>query len=422
MLSKLQRFIESYDLLQSGDCVICAVSGGADSVALLYAMYLLKDKLRLQVKAAHFNHHLRGDESDADENFVRTLCQRLNIPLFVGGGHVTPGKKGIEAAARDARYSFLNTLEGKLATAHTANDNAETVLMHMLRGSGLKGLGGIPPISGRLIRPMLSITRQEVLEFLECHELCHVCDSSNESDAFLRNRLRHHVIPLLQRENPRLAENMSNMALRLRQDEQMLAQLAAYDVLPDVPTLRAMPAAVRGRVLANFLQQCGICEPEAEHIRQVERIVYSGNPSACVTLQQGVTVERVYDTLRKRQPLESLETVTLDCPGTMDLAQIGLRLTCVPATALRNEKDCFTVIPKGTVVLRSRQPGDTMRTTGGTKELKKLFIDRKIPAGSRSVIPVIADEGGVLGVYGIGVNIDRLAFDDTAVQICFEKI
>ena len=167
MLNKLLGTIRKYDMIAPGDEIVCAVSGGADSVALTFAMYLLKDKLDIRLSAAHFNHHLRGEESDRDEKFVKEFCDRYDIPLYLGGGEVKPGKKGLEAAARDARYAFLRSLPGKIATAHTADDNAETVLMHLVRGTGLKGLGGIAPVRGRIIRPMLEITRRQVLEFLE---------------------------------------------------------------------------------------------------------------------------------------------------------------------------------------------------------------------------------------------------------------
>ena len=228
MRNKLLRMIRQYDMIMPGDTVVCAVSGGADSVALLFAMYLLKDKLDIRLEAAHFNHHLRGEESDGDEAFVREFCGRYDIPLHVGSAEVRPGKKGLEAAARDARYAFLRSLNGKIATAHTADDNAETVIMRMIRGTGLKGLGAIAPVSGNVIRPMLLVNRQEVEEFLLAWGLPHREDSSNASDAFLRNRIRHTVMPLLKSENPRLAENLSLMALRLREDEDFLVRAVRF--------------------------------------------------------------------------------------------------------------------------------------------------------------------------------------------------
>ena len=167
MLNELSRFLRQFQMVQPGDTVICALSGGADSVALTFGMYLLKEELGIRLEAAHFNHGLRGAESDGEEAFVREFCEGYKIPLHVGREAVVPGKKGLEAAAREARYRYFSTLDGKIATAHTADDNAETVLMHLTRGTGLKGLGGIAPVSGNLIRPMLSVTRKQVLEFAE---------------------------------------------------------------------------------------------------------------------------------------------------------------------------------------------------------------------------------------------------------------
>lgn len=420
MLNKLTEFIRRYDMLQPGDRVVCAVSGGADSVALLFAFYLLAEKLGVQVSAAHFNHHLRGAESDRDEDFVRELCSRFDIPLHLGGGEIIPGKKGLEAAAREARYAFLKTLPGKLATAHTADDNAETVLMHLVRGTGLKGLGGIMPVNGNLIRPMLGITRQEVEDFLAEYHLTYVTDSSNAGDAFLRNRLRHQVMPLLKQENPRLAENVSQMAMRLRADEQALAALSK-DVT-DVEALRKLQPALRARALAAFLESCGVKEPEAEHIALAEKLVFSDKPSARAYFPGGVVICRNYDRLEKLEEAQALSQIVLRCPGEVTLPSLGLRVTCREATALCSEKDRFTVAPRGQMVLRSRLPGDAMRRSGGTKQLKKLFIDHKIPSAARKTLPVIADDAGVLGVFGFGANIDRLAETLPAVEIIFTSL
>lgn len=421
MLNKLQAFITRYDLLKPGDRVCCAISGGADSVALLFALYLLQEKLQITVTAAHFNHRLRGDESDRDEAFVRSLCDRFDIPLAVGSEKVTAGKKGLEAAAREARYAFLNTQEGKIATAHTANDNAETVLMHMVRGTGLKGLGGIAPVSDRLIRPMLDITRSNVLAFLEEYNLSFVDDSSNATDSFLRNRMRHHIFPLLEQENPRLAEKMSAMALRLRLDEQYLSEQASIP-MPDVATLRTMAPSLRSRVLSRFLEENGVLEPEAEHIALTEKLIFSDKPSARAYLRDGIVVARQYDTLQCIRETLPLEETELTCPGNVEFPSVGLRILCRSATELRDQADCFTVVPVGKMIIRPRHTGDRIRLFGGSKELKKLFIDKKIPAAHRLQIPVIADELGVLGVYHFGVNRDRLAFDNNAVCIRIEPI
>ncbi len=421
MLNKLERFLHRYDMVQPGDTVVCAVSGGADSVALLFALYLLRDKLKIRVEAAHFNHRLRGAESDRDEAFVRDFCKGYGIALHVGSGTVVSGKKGLEAAAREARYGFLRSLSGKIATAHTADDNAETVLLHMVRGTGLKGLGGIAPVNGCLIRPMLEITRQEVLAFLQAYHLSHVSDSSNDTDRFLRNRLRHQVMPVLRQENPGIAENLSAMALRLRQDEWVLAQLAA-DIPVKASVLQQQPASIRSRVIGSFLQKGGVPEPEAAHIALVDKLIFSSNPSARADLPGGIVVERNYDTLIFSTPKEGFSAVELPCPGELELPELGLRVTASPATEYVESPHAFTAVLRGEVQLRPRIAGDRIRLSGGTRDLKKLYIDRKIPASVRNRIPVVADAEGIVGIYGIGGNKERLSGDAGAMLIRFEII
>jgi len=414
MLDKLLSTIRRYDMIRSGDTVICAVSGGADSMALLFALYLLRDKLEIQLKAAHFNHNLRGAESDGDEAFVREFCQRYDVELFVGTAQVTAGEKGLEAAARDARYGFFQSLSGKIATAHTADDNAETVLMHLVRGTGLKGLGAIAPVRGNIIRPLLDVTRQEVLAFLAEYHIQYRQDSSNDADDFLRNRLRHHVVPLLKEENPRLAENLSTMAQRLRQDENTLSDLAESTM--NVETLRAMPPAIRSRSLEGILKDAGVREPEASHIRLLESVVFSENPSAMARFSGGVILRRQYSTLVTERADSQPESVTMFCPGEAVFG--GYHVSCTPA---KPDEKGLVIHTNGPITLRSRQSGDRIRLSGGTKSLKKLFIDRKIPASHRNQIPVLTDQRGVLAVWGIGADIDKKDADLPAWRICLEE-
>lgn len=420
MLNKLLSFVRQYDMLQPHDRVICAVSGGADSVALLFAMYLLREKLQINLQAAHFNHRLRGAESDRDEAFVRDFCDGYGIPLHTASERILPGHKGLEAAAREARYRFFDTLDGKIATAHTADDNAETVLMRMVRGTGLKGLGAIAPVNGKIIRPMLSVTRDEVVAFLEEYHLPYVEDSTNTGDDFLRNRLRHHIMPLLKQENPRFAENTSAMALRLRMDEAALTEEVCMDSL-SVQMLLALSPARRNRAICAFLEKSGVKEPEAAHIAAVEKLLHSRNPSARADLPGGVSVGRNYDTICRLTEIDPLVASTLQCPGMLELPRLRGRILCRPADAPSSQKDCFAVLPQGQLRVRTRQAGDTLRLSGGTKSLKKIFIDKKIPASLRSIVPVIADDVGVLGVWGIGPNLDRLSDGCSGVLICFQR-
>lgn len=403
MLNKLRAFLKEQALLSPGDSVIAAVSGGADSVAMLFALYLLRDELGITLEAAHFNHHLRGAESDRDEAFVTDFCGRYDIPLHLGSGRIVPGKKGLEAAARDARYAFLRRLPGKVATAHTADDNAETVLMRLIRGTGLKGLGAIAPVSGNVIRPMLTVTRDDVEAFLEEYALPHVEDSSNAEDDFLRNRIRHGILPLMRAENPRIGENLSAMALLLRQDEACLQAMIPEEQVPDVSRLKAMEPALRRRALERFLRAQGVREPEQIHILQAEQLLYHWSPSAAMQFPGGVTIGRQYDRLVRLECAPELPETRLSVPGETCIG--GKRFVSEYATDLEERPGSVLVCPVGALTVRSRRSGDTMRLPGGTRSLKKMYIDRKIPASQRAAVPVLADDRGVLAVFGIGTDI-----------------
>ena len=397
MLNKMLSAIRRYEMVKPGDTVICAVSGGADSMALLWGMWLLKEKLGITLEAAHFNHNLRGEESHRDAEFVQKFCDFHDIKLHLGEGTVVPGPKGLEAAARDARYAFLRSLSGTVATAHTADDNAETVLMHLIRGTGLRGLGGVTPKSHGLIRPMLDVTRLQVEAFLAENYIRHVEDSTNLGDEFLRNRLRHHVMPLLKAENPSIAAGLSAAAQRIREDAALLDQLASELNPTDVDALRNAPGPLRRRAMEGLLRENGFPEPSAEHIRQAEAVVFSDKPSARAAFG-GVTLIRCYDRLEVRREQIVLDTRILPVEGITPLPEIGLAVK----TSLAEGPGEWVVCPRGKMVVRCRRSGDALTTKGGTKSLKKRFIDRKIPQWERTAVPVIADEQGVLAVYGFG--------------------
>lgn len=411
MLNKLLKGLKGK--LSTGDTVICAVSGGADSMALLWGMYLLREQLGITLKAAHFNHGLRGTESDADAEFVSQFCDSYHIPLYQEKGQVTAGKKGLEAAAREARYGFFATLEGKILTAHTADDNAETILMHLVRGTGLKGLGGISPVRGNVIRPMLDITRREVEAFLEEYSISHVEDSTNTEDDFLRNRIRHHVMPLLLQENPKLSRDLTAMAQTLRQDEEYLCEATPDTVY--VPELRNLKPALQSRAIGRFLERIGVREPSRANINSVVSLLYAESPSARVSLPDGVVVERNYDQIRATTGTEAPEPVFLNCPGSVQFG--NMMIHCKPGKMDRPQFDRFVVAPVGQMWVRCRQAGDAMRLMGGTKSLKKLLADKKVPAAERCLVPVIVDDQGVLGVGGIGANLERVAEQGFEIHI-----
>jgi tRNA(Ile)-lysidine synthase len=252
---------------------------------------------------------------------------------------------------------------------------------------------------------MLGITRLQVLAFLEEYSVSYRNDSSNDTDLFLRNRLRHHVLPLLREENPRLCENLSSMALRLRQDEEALQAYSKAEYPLSVSELLQKPAAVRIRILERFLKNAGVTEPEAEHLRLAEALVFSEKPSSRIVFPGNVLVYRQYDLLLYGALPQLPEAVRLTCPGTAYFGSYCI--TCEPAVNCENSSDVFTLSVDGELWVRSRLPGDAIKTPGGTKSLKKLLIDRKIPAIQRDLIPVLSDNNGVAAVLGFGSDLNH---------------
>ena len=238
-MKQVTEFADKYGMLPSGGAVICAISGGADSVCLLHILKEIAPTRSFELYAVHFNHCLRGAESDRDEHFVRELCRKLNVELFCCSGDVKGYAEnnglGIEEAARILRYRFFEETAGRIpgsrvATAHNADDNAETVLMNLARGAGLKGLCGIPPVRDIYIRPLLCMSREEINAYLEKHCLEHVEDSTNAENIYTRNRLRHEVIPVLKGMNPAFAGSVMETSDLLRADEGLLETLSQKSV------------------------------------------------------------------------------------------------------------------------------------------------------------------------------------------------
>jgi len=262
MLKRIRKTIADCSLLERGDHLLVAVSGGPDSVALLRAMVALSPEYELRLTAAHLNHGLRGAEAHAEEVFVRSLCAGMGIPCLCKAVDIRALRKGrgmsLEEIGREQRYRFLDETAktcgaSKIATGHHRDDQAETVLINLLRGSGLEGLKGIPPVrDGRIIRPLLHVGRKEILEFLNHQGLTYMTDSSNSSPLFLRNRIRHELIPeLALRYNPAVVEALSHTADIIRREDDYLQAvvrqiLGQWEIVPGAPEIRISLTALLG--------------------------------------------------------------------------------------------------------------------------------------------------------------------------------
>jgi len=405
------------DLLPKDGLLLAAVSGGRDSMYLLHRLLeLFPDR----VACAHFDHRLRGEESDRDREFVGNHCAALGIPCRLGSGDVAAfaakNGLGIEEAAREMRYAFLQSAAEELGakcilTAHTAEDNAETILLNLARGTGLRGLCGIPPVRGNILRPMLEITRREIDLYIREKSIPYVEDSTNAEDIYARNRLRRSALPALESVNGAYAENIARAARFLREDEAFLSGLAE-DYLRATPTptvsgLLALPAPVRARVLRRFLGG----ELSAVHLEAVEALL-RGKPVGEVSLP-GHILRRERDTLLPDPEASSAFSEFVLAPGEQFSLPNGTwHFKCeFTENNGKNRCDIHNLFFNyesicGKITVRPRREGDIFHPAGRgcAKTLKKLFSEAKIPVLQRAQIPVICDGQGVIGVFGFGVD------------------
>ena len=287
MESLVLKAIERYSLLEKSHNVTVALSGGADSVSLLNVLVSLKDKLNINVSAAHLNHMIRGEEAIRDEEFARICCEKLGVPFFCERIDVPKYAKehrlSLEAAAREVRYSFLRRVNtGVVATAHTASDSLETIIFNLARGSSLKGLCGIPAKRDIFIRPLILSTRADVEQYCAENRLEYVTDSTNLSDDYTRNRIRHSVIPVLKEINPAVEKAVSRTVEGLLEDERFLSSLAdkflsenVNDGLLDVSLLP--DPAVAKRAIKKFTETAvGGITLDNRHILEIYGICKDG--------------------------------------------------------------------------------------------------------------------------------------------------
>ncbi len=426
-----------YDLIDRGAVVLCALSGGADSMYLLCRLLEGAERGGYSVRAAHFGHGLRPT-AGRDEAFVRDWCERRGVPLTVGGGDVaTEAKrqgKGLEETGRELRYAFLRRTAAEtgctlIATGHHAVDNAETVLMNLIRGCGLKGLTGIPERRGELIRPMLGVDRGEIERYLEEAGVPHVEDESNADLSYTRNRVRIQVLPLLEELNPQAVRHIAQTAETLREDEKTLSQAANLllymngggDDRVKASALAGAPRPVALRAIGRMLERAGL--GDGRTYREGALTLAAGNdPSARLDVPGGV-VRREYEQLvfekgRHPEPL-----------GEVPLAQGETfwgdwRIVCAPAVCPEEPgtPERFYVRP-GEYTVRPRRGGDGLRPPNRPyKSLQDWMTDLRIPAGERDMVPVLALEGRAAAAGGIGVDGDVLARPgEPALEIAIEK-
>lgn len=462
MEQKVLRTITKRQMIQKGDGVVLGVSGGADSVCLLLLLYRLREAYELRIWVVHVEHGIRGEESLRDAAFVKSLCGRLEVPFYLEQVDVpsfaAEHRLGLEEAARICRYRVLQEqaklleqrtgVPVKIALGHNANDNAETILFHMIRGSGIRGLRGIPVERDRIIRPMLDVTRKEIEEYLGelGEDFC--TDSTNLLDEYQRNTLRHQVLPVLEKMNNRAVEHISQSAAYLEEAEGYIrgeVERISLSVTEEKGLNRRRLSEcdpfLQKEVLCAWIRQYvpGAKDITAEHIRSLQRLL-TGKVGKQVCLP-GVTVTADYEHLAVQPPSSSpavrsdgkvlgrIETEGL-CAGEGGELCVRGRRVCYtlesrekiqifPAKNYTKWLDCANI--KGSLVFRTRQTGDflVVNSQGGSKKLKDYFIDEKIPRRERDEVLLLCHGHHVLWVVGHRISEDVKVTDksDKALKV-----
>jgi tRNA(Ile)-lysidine synthase len=426
-------------MIESGDVVIVAVSGGLDSVCLLDILSQLTPELGIELVVAHFDHGLRPAEDEVETCFVRDLAARMKLPFEAEKGFLLAGTgaASLEEKARDARYTFLQAVRRKhraqkIAVGHNLDDQAETVLMRLLRGSSPTGLAGIPPHRNRIvIRPLLETRRIEIAAYAEAKALKYVTDSSNLQATYLRNRIRLELIPALRMYQPRLIEHLGRLASVLRSENEYLeASAEAWiereanrnpegDTAVAISSFLGCPEPIRRRVTRRLLIQVKKTHRRIghSHIESVDTLARGDKPQAALALPDGIRVKRIYDRLvftRRPQERPGPFQVSLEGPGEFSLEAAG-RSVVVEEIRGDSRLDFSNRTWAGfldadkvrfPLILRNPRPGDRFVPLGmaGHRKLKDFFIDLKVPSEERANTPILVWQGTAVCICGYRVD------------------
>ena len=432
---RLQRRIQDLDLLPPDSRILIGVSGGADSMALLHILAGLRTTYKWHLEVAHLHHGLRGKAADADARFVADQCDERKIPCHIGHARIRlqarSSNQSVEMLAREARHRFFRRLvrQGKfdrVALAHTQDDQAETVLLRLLRGAGLQGLGGMSPdtqLSGlHVVRPLLTTSKAELMEWLRSNDLSWREDESNLSPEFQRNRVRTQILPLLKREfNPEIVAALNRTAAGLRLDAELVLDVAKSDLKSvvsaaavDLNRWEKLSVARRRRVLLHWLQQHGV-EPDFDMLIKVEALCAKHSGTVRMSLPNDRAVVRRYDqlTLQTGTPAPRIaRPIKLPRSGAVRAnewqvevgAAIGFRkprqqaVGKWPATAYLSARR----VGRAPLYLRTIQPGDRFAPLGmeGSRKIQDILTDLKVPRDRRNEMPVLECRGELVWLPG----------------------
>ncbi len=424
MICKVKASIDRYEMLRCGSRVIVALSGGADSVALLHCLLALREKYEIELVAAHVNHGLRGADADSDEAFVKTLCERLGVPLHVLHADVSALAKergvGLEECGRQVRYEYFRSIDpdATVATAHNLNDRVETVIFNLTRGSALPGLCSIPAVRGNIIRPLIDCSRAEIEAFCAENTVGYVTDKTNNDVLYSRNRIRLNVIPELRQINPSLEQSVRRCVESLSDDNDLLDCLANELVVSaktevgyDAKTLFSAHRALKNRAVAAVIKENTGVSADNATVLAVSDLLETGGQiqiagGAFVRVRKGILDFPIFcDEADWRYDLNE---------GINTCGNFAVSLSIINT----NETNCLQTDGCGVVkytidygkvgnglFVRNRREGDAVRLAGRacTQKLRKLFNEKGIAPEIRNRVAVVCDSDGIVAVEGFGV-------------------
>ncbi len=435
--NKMERVIVNWNMLPEGCTVVAGLSGGADSMALTHFLLKYGKTHHIRTVAAHINHGLRGAEADADERFVAEWCEKNDVELKIHRADIralaAERAEGLEECGRNVRYAFFRSLCGsstRIATAHTLSDSAETVLLNLAKGAGARGLCGIPPVRGNIVRPLIGITRAEVEAYCAYYDLSYVTDSTNLEQDYARNKIRHSVIPVLKEINPSFEIAVEHLTENLRADEEYYRSLALESLSAAkckegyrLSQLKALPQPVLIRAVAAAAKEAANARIESKHLGAVVRMIQKGAGS--VTIAGGIQCSVQGNTFfigkmnREKKwsvPLERNETLLPD----------GRVLIVSEVTQKEYEKRreihnllFNNLINYDTIIsitsARNRRDGDIFRPAGRgiTKSLKKLFNESKLEPILRDKVVLLESEGKIVWIEGFGASQEACVTNNT---------
>lgn len=415
MIFKIIDTIHKNNLIQNGDTVIVALSGGADSVTLLHSLSVIKSELGFSLRAAHLNHNIRGQEAIRDMNFCSEICAQLGIPIDIKSVDVLAAsnvqKISVELAGRNERYKFFAELSDiysnvKIATAHTASDNIETVILNLARGTGIDGLCGIPVKRDNIIRPLIDLTRADIEEYCRLNSLEYVTDSTNLEQIYNRNKIRENVVPVLRQLNLSVEDACIRMCRQMTDINHYLSEqtLQALDNCKikfgySCSKLVGLPKAIRYRAFVLIAQNAGVENLEKKHIDLCADIVYN---SGTVNLPNGFFAISKQGIFRISRSLNLPKFVSIELKNNTSF-YFNDKFYSFEFSDTQTD-DSFAVYSTVPIVLRNRQDGDTFTLPHRniTKTLKKLFNELKIPSEDRDNLLLLEQNNNVIWIEGIG--------------------